>query len=399
MSNGGVHSHYKHAIAFSKMLCNYGKKLCIHIITDGRDTPPQSAGGSLPAMLIEIEKLPNVTIATICGRYIAMDRDENFDRTELYYNLLTQPQQSKENDIMNIVQTSYNDGLYDEFICPRSLNNFQGIKSGDSVLFLNFRADRMRQIVLPFVDEKFHHFRQNIAVKDLYIATMTEYFSQEYYPDIYRNIHVIMPYQKIDNTMCDIIAVNDLKQLKISETEKYSHVTYFFNGGKETPLKGEDRVMIPSPKVATYNLQPQMSLPQVVNKLLQLMFTQQYHFIVTNFANCDMVGHTGDMNATIAAIEAIDVAIGQLQLAAMQNGYILLITADHGNCEEMLDNNGNKHTQHTTNPVPFIAVNLPENISLLPNDGNLSDIAPTVLHLLNLPIPPQITGNILVKEL
>lgn len=375
-SSGGVHSHQDHILHIMELL-HAGKQasadVYLHVISDGRDVPPQSL----------LKDLANCQwpVATLAGRFYAMDRDNRWERTSLYLEALAGESERVYNDLQNYIHDEYQAGRMDEFIMPARFASFAGIKPDDMVLLVNFRADRMRQLAAALVGKAPQYL---LACHQL--VTCTEY--QRDLPAL-----VLFPPQFITETLGEVVANAGLSQMRLAETEKYPHVTYFFNAGKEELLVGEDRVMVPSPKVATYDLQPQMSLPEVVQKL-QSGIEKGYDLLVVNFANCDMVGHSGIMESAVLAVEAVDQALGYILPIAVQHGYDILITADHGNAEEMFDVVTNQPiTSHTCNPVPIIYCG---QRSAKLRDGQLSDIAPTVLHLLGLPVPSAMTGSSLL---
>ncbi|CUS95657.1 phosphoglycerate mutase (2,3-diphosphoglycerate-independent), partial [Candidatus Kryptonium thompsonii] len=333
-------------------------------------------------------------IAVVGGRYYGMDRDNRWERTEKYYKAMTEAQGEKFKSAEEGILKSYEKGITDEFVVPFIIVDENGnpvgqVRDGDSVIFFNFRADRARQLTRAFIDENFDKFnRRKINV---HFVTMTEYNDDFNVPIAFKPVY-------LTNTLGEIISKYGFKQLRIAETEKYAHVTYFFSGGREDPFEGEDRILIPSPKVATYDLKPEMSAFEVTDKVIEEMEKNKYALIVLNFANPDMVGHTGVIPAAVKAIEAIDTCIGRIYNSAKKNNYVMIITADHGNAEKMIDPETNEpHTAHTTNQVPFILV-MDEYKGELKKDGKLGDIAPTILTIMNLPIPPEMDGEILLLE-
>ena len=383
-SYGGVHSHMDHIKGILTELNKTGQNIILHAITDGRDNAPKSAIKELPELETFINTLENVTLATICGRYTAMDRDKRWERTGAYYNLIRQGNGTKASSISEAIELGYeNNGSGDEFI-QETLIEEHLVQEGDAILFANFRADRMRQIVRMFIDKE----RNSKAPKLTAIATLTPYDEsfEELAPT---NFHILYPPRTVPNTLGEEISKAGLTQLRIAETEKYPHVSYFFSGGREELFKGESRKLVNSPKVATYDLQPEMSLPEVTDVLLSEIENNTPDFIMLNMANGDMVGHTGDIKAAIKSIEAVDTSLGELLEAIRKKGGESLILADHGNAEEMLTEEGKVSTKHSTNPVPFIYVGA-QNIHL--KDGTLVDVAPTVLKLLNLNQPKEMTG-------
>ncbi len=398
-SDGGVHSHIDHLLGLIKWASeNSIKKVAIHIITDGRDTPAKSATKYLNQIESCIKKYNTGEIASICGRYWIMDRNLLWDRTEKAYVNLT----DKDIKITNIspqdyIQKSYDQNITDEFIEPIRLSD-NYVKDGDSMICFNFRPDRARQIIKSLSDKEFSEFERKVF-PDLELVTFTQY-------DPNFPVKVAFPPESLNNFIGQIVSENGLKQYRTAETEKYPHVTYFFNGGVEIPLPGEERHLVPSPRVATYDMEPEMSAEELTISCAKAIKSGNYAFVVINFANPDMVGHTGNMDATIKAIETVDKCIGQIVNATGEMGGSILITADHGNAEVMKGPAGEPWTAHTVNKVPLIFIegekrkipNMGNDIYLRDNAG-LADIAPTLLQLLNLPIPKEMTGKSLIKEI
>ena len=398
-SDGGVHSHIDHLLGLIKWASeNSIKKVAIHIITDGRDTPAKSATKYLNQIESCIKKYNTGEIASICGRYWIMDRNLLWDRTEKAYVNLT----DKDIKITNIspqdyIQKSYDQNITDEFIEPIRLSD-NYLKDGDSMICFNFRPDRARQIIKSLSDKEFSEFERKVF-PDLELVTFTQY-------DPNFPVKVAFPPESLNNFIGQIVSENGLKQYRTAETEKYPHVTYFFNGGVEIPLPGEERHLVPSPRVATYDMEPEMSAEELTISCAKAIKSGNYAFVVINFANPDMVGHTGNMDATIKAIETVDKCIGQIVNATGEMGGSILITADHGNAELMKGSEGEPWTAHTINKVPLILIegekkkipNLGNEINLRENAG-LADIAPTLLQLLNLPIPREMTGKSLIQEI
>ena len=398
-SDGGVHSHIDHLLGLLKWASdNEIKKVAIHIITDGRDTPSKSASKYINQIESCIKELNVGEIASICGRYWIMDRNLLWDRTKKAYTNLTDPDIKVTNiSAQDYIQKSYDKNITDEFIEPiRMSDNY--LKDGDSLICFNFRPDRARQIIKALAEKKFSDFEREI-IPNIDIITFTQY-------DINLPVKVAFPPESLNNFVGQIISENGLKQYRTAETEKYPHVTYFFNGGVEIPLPGEERHLIPSPRVATYDMQPEMSAEELTISCSKAIKSGSYAFVVINFANPDMVGHTGNMNATIKAIETVDKCIGQIVNATGEMGGSILITADHGNAEVMKGPAGEPWTAHTINKVPLIFIegekrkipNMGNEIYLRDNAG-LADIAPTLLQLLNLPIPKEMTGKSLINEI
>jgi len=374
LSDGGVHSHITHIVALAKIAELHNKTVFLHLITDGRDVAPDSA----KSYLEQIENICNdsIKIATIGGRYYAMDRDNNWDRIEKAYNQIVKANNKLEITPIEYLKTQYQEDIFDEFIEPKSFNNYQGIINNDGVIFANFRSDRARELSTALADKTFSEFEtQNISIN---VATMTQYDKNLPLPVMFPKIAPI-------NTLSEVIANNNLTQLHTAETEKYAHVTFFFNGGIEEPFKNEKRVLIPSPKVATYDLKPEMSAPEV-SQAVQEGINEGTDFIVVNFANGDMVGHTGVYEAGIKAVEAVDLELGIIIKQARENGYSVVLTSDHGNCEMMKDANGKTLTNHTVGDV-FCFV-LADDVTKV-KEGALNNIAPTILKLMNISIPSQ----------
>ena len=374
LSDGGVHSHIEHIIAMAKIAKESDKKVFIHIITDGRDVAPDCAKKYIEQTLAICDE--DIKIATIAGRYYTMDRDNRWDRVKKGYDAIAFAQPSTTEDILTYVNNSYENEIFDEFIVPTAFNGYEGIKQNDGVIFCNFRSDRMREISSVFANKNFTEFD---TFKDsLNLATMTQY-------DKNTPIAVLFPKENPTNTLAEVISNAGLSQLHTAETEKYAHVTFFFNGGVEEPLLNETRVLIPSPNVATYDLQPEMSAPAVGNAVRTAM-TEQTDFIVVNFANGDMVGHTGIFEAAVKAVEAVDFELGLILEKAKEFNYNVIITSDHGNCEMMKDEEGNTLTNHTVGDVYCFVI--ADNIKVV-KTGSLNNIAPTVLKLMNLEIPEE----------
>ncbi len=398
-SDGGVHSHIDHLLGLIKWASESGiKKVAIHIITDGRDTPAKSASKYLNQIEECIKKFKTGEIASICGRYWIMDRNLLWERTEKANANLTDPNIKISNvSPQDYIRQSYAQNITDEFLEPiRISNNY--LKDGDSLICFNFRPDRARQIIQSLSSMEFSEFKRK-NVPNVNIVTFTQY-------DPNLPVDVAFPPESLNNFIGQIVSENGLKQYRTAETEKYPHVTYFFNGGVEIPLPGEERHLIPSPRVATYDMEPAMSAEELTISCSKAIKSGEYAFVVINFANPDMVGHTGNMDATIKAIETVDKCIGQIVNATGEMGGSILITADHGNAEVMKGPSGEPWTAHTINKVPLIFIegekrkilNMGNEIYLRDNAG-LADIAPTLLQLLNLPIPKEMTGKSLIKEI
>ena len=393
LSPGGVHSHQSHMIALVRALADANLPVFVHAFLDGRDTPPKSALGFLTAFEDSIVELSGVRIATVSGRYYAMDRDQRWERVTLAYDALVDANGQEAEDALTAVTESYKKVITDEFVRPYVIGDYAGMSDGDGFLFANFRADRAREISLALLDKGFDGFKRKRIVRFSAAAGMTEYSNE---------LNILMgalfPAENVTATLGEIMAGLGLKQLRIAETEKYAHVTFFLNGGREAQFEGEDRILVPSPKVATYDQQPAMSAREVMTELEVAIASGKYDFIVVNFANPDMVGHTGIMVAAVQAVGVIDECLGRLRAAVERTGGVLLVTADHGNIELMKDPVTHEpHTAHTTLDVPIIAVNTNRAIKL--QNGSLSDVAPTLLALMGLPQPKQMTGHSLIEPL
>lgn len=374
LSNGGVHSHIDHIIGLAKLAQSFDKNVLIHIITDGRDVSPNSA----LEFIKEIKKICNekISIASIAGRYYSMDRDNRWDRIKKGYDAIAFANPKTTLDIEQYVNSSYEDNILDEFIIPTSFDKYEGLKGNDGIIFCNFRSDRMRELTSAFAKKDFKEFE--IFDKNLNICTMTQY-------DKNLPLPIIFPKETPKNCLAQVISDKGLNQLHTAETEKYAHVTFFFNGGVEEPFLNETRVLIPSPKVATYDLKPQMSAPEVGQTVLDAM-DKEIDFIVVNFANGDMVGHTGVYEAAISAVEAVDKELGLIISKAKEKNYNMILTSDHGNCEMMKNDEGEILTNHTVGDVYCFIMSKDVNEV---KEGSLNNIAPTVLKLMNLEIPEE----------
>ncbi|MBP9742107.1 MAG: 2,3-bisphosphoglycerate-independent phosphoglycerate mutase [Burkholderiales bacterium] len=395
LSDGGVHSHIAHILSLIKLTqTNLAiKQVWLHIFLDGRDTPPKSALLYLKTLQDFITLFPAVKIATVSGRYYAMDRDKRYDRVELAYNAIIKAHSAfKLNAAEEAITDEYDRGITDEFIRPHVIGSFNGVHDGDSIIFANFRSDRAIQLTDAIVNVDFNGFTRTAVTLSNFV-TMTDYglINQKGI-----NVKVAFPKVSLTNTLGEYISNLGLHQLRIAETEKYPHVTFFLNGGVKKIYPNEERILIDSPKdVATYDLKPEMSLPEVTNKLLEAIASQKYDFIITNFANADMVGHSGNLAAAIAAVEALDIALGKVVDKMLAYGGEILVVADHGNCEEMFDYvTGQMHTQHTTNLVPCLYIGRP---AVILDNGALKDVAPTLLSMSGIRIPPEMTGQNLIQ--
>jgi 2,3-bisphosphoglycerate-independent phosphoglycerate mutase len=389
VSPGGVHSHQDHAAALANILAGAGVRAVVHALTDGRDTPPQSAAADLKRLLAALP--PSVPIATVCGRYYAMDRDKRWERVQKAYDAIVGAEGPRFLDAPAAVADAYAHRLFDEFIVPAAIGSYRGMADGDGLLCFNFRADRVREILTAILDPGFAAFARKRVVRLAAAVGMAQYSDE-----LDKLMQTLFPPQSFPNILGEVVASAGRTQLRMAETEKYPHVTYFLNGGREQPYPGEDRIMVPSPKVATYDLQPEMSAPELTAKAVEAIRSGKYDLIVLNYANPDMVGHTGSLAAAIKAVETVDAGLGRIAEAVEKSGGALLVTADHGNCEMMRDpETGGPHTAHTTNPVPLILLGA-RNRALL-TDGRLADIAPTLLELMDLPKPAEMTGVSLLK--
>jgi 2,3-bisphosphoglycerate-independent phosphoglycerate mutase len=385
LSDGGVHSHITHLYALLEMAKAHGlKKVYVHAILDGRDVPPKSALVYFRELEEQIGRIGLGRVATVAGRYYTMDRDKRWDRVEKGYRAMTDGVGFRAESPQKAVTDSYNRGETDEFLKPTIVDRQGLIEGGDSIIFFNFRPDRAREITRALIDEDFKEFRRKPM--KVHFTCMTQY-------DATIDAPVAFPSQNLNDTLGEVIARSDLRQLRIAETEKYAHVTYFFNGGKEEPNPREDRILIPSPKVATYDLKPEMSAYEVTDALIDRIRSQAYDLIVVNYANPDMVGHTGIFDAAVKAVETVDTCVGRVVDEILALGGAVLLTADHGNAEKMIDETtGQPHTAHTSNPVPFLLILNDDLAHELRGDGILADVAPTALDILKLPKPLEMTG-------
>ena len=386
LSDGGVHSHIEHLFALIDMAKSFGiEKLYIHCFMDGRDVPPTSGKGYIEALQGKLAEAGVGKIATVGGRYYGMDRDKRWDRVKLHYDAVVRGEAPFEHDPAAAVEHSYAQNVTDEFIVPFCCEHGAQIRDGDSVIFFNFRPDRARELTRAIVDPDFDGFERRAL--DVCYVCMAQY------DETIKNVLVAFLPQSLEDTFGEYISKHKLRQLRIAETEKYAHVTFFFNGGVEAPYPGEDRDLIPSPKVATYDLQPEMSAYLVTEKLLEELDRGEYDVVILNYANTDMVGHTGVFSAAVAACEAVDECLGKITAKVKELGGAVIITADHGNADVMLAEDGSPFTAHSTNPVPFIVYNYP---CKLKEGGVLADIAPTMLKMLGLSKPEAMTGESLI---
>lgn len=388
LSPGGVHSHNTHLYGILELAKKKGlTNVYIHAFLDGRDVPPSSAAEYVADAAAECEKIGVGKIATVMGRYYAMDRDNRWERVEKAYAAMVYGEGVAATDPVQAVRDSYANDVTDEFVVPIVVEGGAVIKPNDSVIFYNFRPDRAREITRTLVDPDFTGFTRKNGFFPLYYVCMTQYDATM------PNVHIAFKPQPLKNTMGEYISSLGMKQLRIAETEKYAHVTFFFNGGVEKQYEGEDRILVKSPAVATYDLQPEMSAYEVTEKLVAAIRSGEYDMIILNYANCDMVGHTGVFEAAVKAVEAVDDCVGQVVDAIREMGGVALITADHGNADKMIDTDGEPFTAHTTNPVPFCVVGYD---CQLRKGGVLADIAPTMLHIMGLEQPAEMTGKSMI---
>jgi 2,3-bisphosphoglycerate-independent phosphoglycerate mutase len=391
MSPGGVHSHQDQIAALARILAEAGVPVAVHAFLDGRDTPPKGAAPYLRKFQRDVAGLERVRIATLCGRYYGMDRDKRWDRVEKAYRLLAEGVGESASDPIRGVEAAYDRGETDEFVQPTVIGDYRGMCDGDGVLIANFRADRVREIAAALLDPDFSGFSRKKRIDFAAALGLVEYST-----DLNRLLGALFPPEDLSDTLGEVVSKAGLTQLRIAETEKYAHVTFFFNGGRETVFPGEERILVASPKVATYDRQPEMSAPEVTDKVVEAISAHRFNVIVLNYANTDMVGHTGRLDAAVRAVETVDACLGRLSRAVEHAGGTLVITADHGNAEMMRDpQTGEPHTAHTLNPVPFVLVNPPGAIGHL-EDGRLCDVAPTLLDLLGVPQPTLMTGHSLI---
>ncbi len=396
LSDGGVHSMNTHLYALIELARKEKlQKVYVHALTDGRDTPPEAGAQYLADLNDRMNAIGTGSVATVMGRYYGMDRDNRWDRTEIAFNAITAGAGELTPDLISSVKKSYASGVTDEFIKPLIAEGADGkptglIRDGDAVIFFNFRTDRPRQLTRAFIDPVFDGFRRTRP--DVYFATMTRYHEDFRCP-------VAFPPSFITRTLGEILSGLGLRQLHVAETEKYAHVTFFFNGGREEPFPGEERILVPSRRdVATYDLRPEMSAYGITDRTLTAIGTGGFDFIVMNYANADMVGHSGKMDATVRAVEVIDECLARIVPAARTAGYTTIVTADHGNADRMVDADGGPHTAHTTNLVPFVVISGGERKVSMRKEGKLADIAPTILGIMGIPAPEEMDGVTLLKH-
>lgn len=395
VSDGGVHSMNTHLYALLEFARRENlPRVFVHALTDGRDTPPEGGARYAGELLATMREKGVGTLATVMGRYYGMDRDNRWERTELAYRAIAEGEGVRSRDPIAAIRASYAAGITDEFILPVVVEDAWArpvgpVRDGDAVIFFNFRTDRTRQLTRAFIEEPFDRFRRER--RKVEFVTMTRYHEEFACP-------VAFPPSFLTRTLGEILSGLGLRQLHVAETEKYAHVTFFFNGGREEPFPGEDRILVPSPRgVPTYDRKPEMSAGEITAKAVEAISSREYDFIVMNYANADMVGHSGNMEATIAAVEVLDRCLGTVVPEAAKAGYTTLITADHGNADMMVDGRGGPHTAHTTNWVPFIVAGARKPY-VMRKDGKLADIAPTILKIMGIPAPPEMDGVPLVRE-
>jgi len=390
LSPGGVHSHQRHMGELAKLVSEQSVPVKIHAFTDGRDTPPKSVTEYFTRFR---QDFPLANFATVSGRYYAMDRDKRWERVELAYNAIAGGEGPKTSMAEHAIAATYSQGKTDEFVVPMVVGDYNGMRDGDGILMANFRADRAREILQALIDPNFYSFNRKY-----FIRFADNLGTVEYSAELNKYMKTLFPPEPITNILGEVLASLGLKQLRIAETEKYAHVTFFFNGGREEPFEGESRILIQSPKVATYDLAPEMSAGEVTDRLIAAVSADTYDFILVNFANPDMVGHTGNFDATVKAIEALDGCLDRIWWAVERKKGAMIVTSDHGNAEQMYDpQTRQQHTAHTRNPVPIIlAVPSLAGKKLAISQGSLADIAPTVLKLLGIPKPAEMSGRSLI---
>ena len=391
-SDGGVHSSLEHLFYLCNIAAEYGLqgKTFIHCFMDGRDTDPRSGIGFIDQLEAHCKQSAG-EIASICGRFYAMDRDKRWERIKEAYDLLTSGKGNEQDDMHKAMQESYDNGITDEFIKPivHTTNGkpIATISEGDVVIFFNFRNDRAKEITIALT-------QQDMPAQGMHTIANLQYYCMTPYDSSFKGLHVLFPKENVTNTLGEIVSQLGLKQLRIAETEKFAHVTFFFNGGREAEFEGEDRILIPSPKVATYDLQPMMSAPEVTIALRDALNSQQYDCIILNYANGDMVGHTGVYNSIQQAITTIDICVNETVEAARRNGYEVIIIADHGNCDHAINDDGTPNTAHSLNPVPFVYIS--DNKEAMVENGILADVAPSILHIMGIEQPKEMTGHCLI---
>ena len=392
-SPGGVHAHQDHLIVLANLIAGAGVPVAIHAFLDGRDMPPRSALECIAHIEAGLQKGLPIRFATVSGRFYPMDRDKRWDRVALACEAMVDGKGETARAPKEAIDKAYAAGLDDEFVKPTVINGYAGMKDGDGVLMFNYRSDRAREILTALLDPMFDGFKRTRLVRFATAVGMVEYSAA-----LNPFLKTLFPPEVIKMGLGETISRAGLKQLRIAETEKYAHVTFFFNGGEERVFDGEERILVPSPKVQTYDLKPEMSAPEVTDRLVEAIGSGKFDLIVVNYANTDMVGHTGDLQAATRAVEAVDACLGRLMEAVKKAGGVLFVTADHGNAEQMFDEvSGQKHTQHTLNRVPALLFNAPAAVHSLA-DGKLADVAPTLLALMGVPQPAEMTGKSMLSE-
>jgi len=389
-SNGGVHSSLDHLFKLVEIGKEYGvKNTFVHCFMDGRDTDPKSGIGFIGQLLDKCNEAGNAAIASIIGRFYAMDRDKRWERVKIAYDLLISGEGKQATDLLEAMQESYDEGVTDEFIKPINNSTIDGtIKEGDVVIFFNYRNDRAKELTIVLT-------QQDMPEQGMKTIPGLQYYCMTPYDASFTGVHILFPKENVMNTLGEYISSKGLKQLHTAETEKYAHVTFFFNGGREAPYEGEERILVASPKVATYDLKPEMSAYEVKDKLVEAIKLDKYDFIVVNFANGDMVGHTGVYDAIEAAVKAVDKCVGEVIEAAKATGYEAIIIADHGNADNAINPDGTPNTAHSLNPVPFIYITDQQGVTV--ENGVLADVAPSILHIMGLDQPKEMTGKCLIK--
>ncbi|MBT7354966.1 MAG: 2,3-bisphosphoglycerate-independent phosphoglycerate mutase [Rhodospirillaceae bacterium] len=395
MSPGGVHSHQDHMVALAEIVAAAGVPVAIHAFLDGRDVPPKSAAEQMADFLGKTDPIDNVSMATVSGRFYALDRDTRWERVEQAYAAMVDARGETAANGGSAIEAAYARDETDEFVLPTVIDGYGGMNSGDGLLVANFRADRTREILSALVDADFDGFLRSREITFAACTGMIRYAA-----NMDAHFETLFPLEQLNNILGDVVSDAGLTQLRIAETEKYAHVTFFFNGGREQGFTGEERILVPSPRVATYDMTPEMSAYEVTDKLIEAIRGDHFDVIIVNYANGDMVGHSGVLEAAIKATETVDACIGRLEAAVDVAGGVLLVTADHGNCEQMWDATQDPeqaHTAHTTDPVPLLMVNAPDYVKGLA-DGVLADIAPTMLRLMDIAKPDEMTGSSLIEE-
>ena len=390
-SNGGVHSSLDHLFKLVEIGKEYGvSQTYVHCFMDGRDTDPKSGIGFIKQLIDKCNEAGNAAIASIIGRFYAMDRDKRWERVKIAYDLLISGEGKQAKDLLEAMQDSYDEGVTDEFIKPINNSQVDGtIKEGDVVIFFNYRNDRAKELTIVLT-------QQDMIEQGMKTIPGLQYYCMTPYDASFTGVHILFPKENVENTLGEYISSKGLKQLHTAETEKYAHVTFFFNGGREAPYEGEERILVASPKVATYDLKPEMSAYEVKDKLVEAIKLNKYDFIVVNFANGDMVGHTGVYEAIEAAVKAVDKCVGEVIEAAKATGYEAIIIADHGNADNAINPDGTPNTAHSLNPVPFIYITDKKDVTV--QNGVLADVAPSILHIMGLEQPKEMTGKCLIKD-